>query len=46
MSATPLRQKLARRLAWQRDVHDAARDPRNRLATLPMLRRIGTRVRG
>jgi hypothetical protein len=43
MSPTPLRQKLARRLAWQREVHDAARDPRNRLPTLPLLRAWQTR---
>ncbi|WP_022968633.1 FFLEELY motif protein [Arenimonas oryziterrae] len=33
-----LRDRLARRLAWQRAVHDPARDPRNRLPTLPLLR--------
>lgn len=32
------RQRLARRLAWQRDAHDAARDPRNLLPQLSMLR--------
>lgn len=43
MSLTPLRQRLASRLAWQRDVHDPSRDPRNRLPTLPMLRAWQTR---
>ena len=43
MSPTPLRQKLARRLAWQRDVHDPARDPRNRLPALARLRAWQTR---
>jgi hypothetical protein len=32
------RDRLARRLAWQRAAHDAARDPRNRLPQLSMLR--------
>ncbi|WP_034211439.1 FFLEELY motif protein [Arenimonas metalli] len=43
MSASPLRQKLARRLAWQRDVHDPVRDPRNRLPVLARLRAWQTR---
>ena len=33
------RQRLARRLAWQRAAHDAARDPRNWLPQLGVLRR-------
>src|SRR5690606_41988488 len=32
------RQRLARRLAWQRRLNDPVADPRNRLPTLPMLR--------
>ena len=32
------RQRLARRLAWQRAAHDASRDPRNRLSQLSLLR--------
>lgn len=32
------RQRLARRLAWQRAAHDAARDPRNGLPQLSLLR--------
>lgn len=34
-----LRQRLARRLAWQRRVHDLQAEPRNLLPTLPLLRR-------
>ena len=34
-----LRQRLAQRLAWQRQVHDVRRDPRNRLPVLSALRR-------
>ncbi len=33
-----IRAQLARRLAWQRAAHDQARDPRNRLPTLPLVR--------
>jgi len=33
-----LRNRLARRLAWQREAHDPARDPRNALPTLHLLR--------
>jgi len=33
------RQRLARRLEWQKAVHDPKREPRNRLPTLPLLRR-------
>jgi hypothetical protein len=32
------RQRLARRLRWQREAHDAAREPRNRLPQLSLLR--------
>ena len=32
------RDRLARRLAWQRAAHDAARDPRNRLPQVSLLR--------
>ncbi len=32
------RQRLARRLAWQREAHDARRDPRNKLPQLSLLR--------
>ncbi|MEO8159808.1 MAG: hypothetical protein ABI588_00205 [Arenimonas sp.] len=32
------RQRLARRLAWQRSAHDSQRDPRNRLPQLSLLR--------
>ncbi|HLU12967.1 MAG TPA: hypothetical protein VKZ64_03325 [Arenimonas sp.] len=38
MSQTRQRQRLARRLAWQRRLNDPATDPRNRLPTLPLLR--------
>jgi len=39
MSHQEFRQRLARRLAWQRAAHDAARDPRNRLPQLSLLRK-------
>lgn len=32
------RQRLARRLAWQKAINDPVREPRNRLPTLPLLR--------
>lgn len=32
------RQRLARRLDWQKAINDPGREPRNRLPTLPMLR--------
>ena len=38
MSGPALRQRIARRLAWQQRVHDPALEPRNRLSTLPMVR--------
>jgi hypothetical protein len=38
MSHQEFRDRLARRLAWQRAAHDPARDPRNRLPQLSMLR--------
>lgn len=38
MSEARQRQRLARRLAWQRRLNDPVADPRNRLPTLPMLR--------
>lgn len=34
-----LRDRLARRIAWQRELNDAERQPRNRLPALPLLRR-------
>lgn len=37
------RHRLAQRLAWQQALHDPRREPRNRLATLPMLRAWQTR---
>ena len=40
------RQRLARRLAWQRAAHDAQRDPRNRLPQLSMLRQWQSRRLG
>ena len=38
MSHQEFRERLARRLAWQRAAHDPARDPRNLLPQLSMLR--------
>jgi hypothetical protein len=38
MSHQEFRQRLARRLAWQRAAHDAVRDPRNLLPQLSLLR--------
>jgi hypothetical protein len=38
MSHQEFRDRLARRLAWQREAHDPARDPRNRLPQLSLLR--------
>src|SRR6476659_7321720 len=38
MSHQEFRDRLARRLAWQRAAHDALRDPRNRLPQLSLLR--------
>jgi len=38
MSHQEFRDRLARRLAWQRAAHDAVRDPRNLLPQLSMLR--------
>lgn len=37
------RHRLAKRLAWQQALHDARREPRNRLPTLPLLRAWQTR---
>ncbi|HEX5693772.1 MAG TPA: hypothetical protein VFY00_04035 [Arenimonas sp.] len=37
MSQARLRERLARRLAWQKAVYDPVRDPRNRLPQLPAL---------
>jgi hypothetical protein len=38
MSHQEFRDRLARRLAWQRAAHDPVRDPRNRLPQLSLLR--------
>ena len=38
MSSPALRQRIARRLAWQQRLHDAKLEPRNRLPTLPLVR--------
>jgi hypothetical protein len=38
MSHQEFRQRLARRLAWQRAAHDPVRDPRNLLPQLSLLR--------
>ena len=38
MSHQEFRERLARRLAWQRAAHDAVRDPRNLLPQLSLLR--------
>lgn len=43
MSSPQLRQRLAKRLAWQAEVNDAQAQPRNLLPTLPMLRAWQTR---
>ena len=43
MSQTLQRQRLVQRLAWQQALHDARREPRNGLATLPPLRAWQTR---
>ena len=43
MTAAQLRQRLARRLAWQAEVNDPVRQPRNRLPTLAPLRAFQTR---
>ncbi|KFN45275.1 FFLEELY motif protein [Arenimonas composti] len=43
MSSPELRQRLARRLAWQAEVNDPVRQPRNRLPTLAPLRAWQTR---
>jgi hypothetical protein len=38
VSSPALRQRIARRLAWQQRLHDPAIEPRNRLPQLPALR--------
>lgn len=43
MSSPALRHRLSQRLAWQQAVNDPAREPRNLLPTLPMLRAWQTR---